>query len=114
MSIVALIETLVKEILKAEEKFLGNPKDFYSLETAVKCSAENFSAGFLGMVLSEMNEKLCNDAWRKSKYNICRHDKRTLITSVGDVIFDSTYFKRRGQNNDYHYLLEDILGLEAH
>ena len=52
MSIVALIETLVKEILKAEEKFLGNPKDFYSLETAVKCSAENFSAGFLGMVLS--------------------------------------------------------------
>ena len=114
MSIVALIETLVKEILKAEEKFLGNPKDFYSLETAVKCSAENFSAGFLCMVLSEMNEKLCNDAWRKSKYNICRHDKRTLITSVGDVIFDSTYFKRRGQNNDYHYLLEDILGLEAH
>lgn len=86
MAIVALLEVLVKEILAAEEKFLRNPKDFYSLETAVKTSAENFSAGFLGAVLSGMNEQLCQDSWRKLKYNICCHDKRTLITTVGDVV----------------------------
>ena len=62
MAIVALLEVLVKEILAAEEKFLKNPKDFYSLETAVKTSAENFSAGFLDTVLSGMNEQLCNDS----------------------------------------------------
>ena len=39
MAIVALLEVLVKEILAAEEKFLKNPKDFYSLKTAVKTSA---------------------------------------------------------------------------
>lgn len=114
MAIVALLEVLVKEILAAEEKFLKNPKDFYSLETAVKTSAKNFSAGFLGTVLSGMNEQLCNDSWRKLKYNICRHDKRTLITTVGDVIFDSTYFKSRDAKGGYHYLLEDIIGLDAH
>ena len=80
MAIVALLETLVKEILAAEEKFLKNPKDFYSLETAIKSSTETFSAGFLGTVLSDMNERLCNDVWRKSKYNICRHDKRTSVS----------------------------------
>lgn len=114
MDIVALLEVLVKEILEAEEKFLKDPKDFYGLETAVKTSAESFSAGFLGTVLSSMNERLCKDAWRKKKYNICRHDQRTLITSVGDVVFESTYFKRRDEDGGYHYLLEEMLGLDAH
>ena len=114
MAIVTLLEVLVKEILEAEERFLKNPKDFYELETAVKASAESFSAGFLSMVLTDMNERLCKDSWRKLKYNICRHDKRTLITSVGDVVFDSTYFKCRDKKGAYRYLLEDMLGLEAH
>ena len=47
-----------------EDKFLKNPKDFYSLESSVKASTENFSAGFLIIVLSSMNERLYNDAWR--------------------------------------------------
>ena len=47
MNIVALLEALVNEILSAEEKFLKDPKDFYSLETSVKASADSFSAGFL-------------------------------------------------------------------
>ena len=85
MDIVALLEVLVKEIIAAEEKFLKNPKDFYSLETSVKASTENFSAGFLSAVLSSMNERLCNDAWRKLKYNICRHEKRTLIPNLSCV-----------------------------
>ncbi len=71
MDIVALLEILVKEIIAAEEIFFKNPKDFYSLETSVKASTKNFSAGFLSMVLSGVNERLCNDAWRKLKYNIC-------------------------------------------
>lgn len=114
MNIVALLEVLVEEIIAAEEKFLKDPKDFYSLETSVKASAESFSAGFLSAVLSGMNERLCRDAWRKLKYNICRHDERTLITSVGDVVFNSTYFKSRDSRGGHHYLLEEMLGLDAH
>ena len=114
MNIITLLDGFVKEILAAEEKFLKDPKDFYRLETTVKSSAESFSAGFLGMVLTSMNERLCQDPWRKTKYNICRHDKRTLITSVGDVVFESTYFKRRDGDGQHHYLLEEMLGLDAH
>ena len=51
-----------KEELQEIVEFLKNPKDFYSLETSVKASTENFSAGFLSAVLSSMNERLCNDA----------------------------------------------------
>ncbi len=114
MSIVTLLETLVEEILTAEEIFFQNPKDLYSLETTVRASAEAFSAGFLGIVLSGIDKKLCEDPWRKLKYNILRHDKRTLITSVGDVVFDSTYFKDRADPSIKRYLVEEMLGLDVH
>ena len=114
MNIISLLETLVNEILSAEEKFLKNPKDFYALETSVKSSAENFSAGFLSTVLSGMDASLHKDAWRKLRYTIARHDQRTLITSVGDVVFDSTYFASREKNGGYHHLVEEMMGLDPH
>ena len=47
MSIVTLLDVLVKGLIEAEEKFLENPKDFYSLEKAIKSTTEEFSAKYL-------------------------------------------------------------------
>jgi len=112
MPIVTLLETLVKGIMDAEEKFFENPKDFFSLETAVKSSAEAFSAGFLSAVLSSMNRQVYDNPWRKGEYNAQRTDKRTIISSVGDVTFDCTYYRKK--DGGYHYLLEEIIGLSKH
>ena len=95
MDIVALLEDLVKGLLDAEDKFFENPKDFSSLERSIKSSTESFSAAFLGVVLSRMNLILSECGARKDRFNIQRVDKRMLITSVGDVVFDCTYFKRK-------------------
>ena len=114
MDIVALLEVLVKGLLDAEKKFFDNPKDFSSLERSVKSSAESFSASFLGEVLSRMNSMLSECGVRKERFNIQRVDKRTLITSVGDVVFDCTYFKRKSREGSYSYLLEELIGLDSH
>lgn len=113
MNIVTLLEELVNSLNEAEEKFYNNPKDFHSLETTVKTTTEAFSAAFLSNVLSSMNEKIYNDGWRKSKYTVQRNDKRTVISSVGDITFDSTYY-RNIQDGTYHYLVEEIIGLDSH
>jgi len=113
MDIVALLEALVKGILEAEDKFLLNPRDFYSFETSVKHSAETFSTGFIGAVLDSLNDQIKNNGLRKDKYNIQRTDKRTIITSVGDVSFDCTYYKNR-IDGSYHYLLEEVMHLDKH
>ena len=55
MNIVTLLEVLVKGLNEAEEKFLKNPKDFYSFEMSVKSSTEAFAAEYLGMVISSIN-----------------------------------------------------------
>ncbi len=114
MDIVALLEVLVKGLLDAENKFFENPKDFSSLERSVKSSTEAFSASFLGVVLSRMNSILSECRARKERFNIQRVDKRTLITSVGDVAFDCTYFKRKAEQGGHSYLLEELIGLDSH
>jgi hypothetical protein len=110
MSIVSLFEVLVNCLMEAEGRFLENPKDFYTLEKAVKTSTEAFAAGFLGEVLSSVDKRICSDGWRNGKYNIQRKDTRSIISSVGDVSFDCTYFKRLSDGK-YTYLLEDMIGL---
>lgn len=114
MDIVSLLDVLVNGLIEAEGKFLDNPADFYSLEKSVKTATESFSAGFLGVVLSSVNQQICNSSWRQGRYNIQRNDKRTLITSVGDVTFDCTYFKKIDAKGGYTYLLEDMIHLDKH
>ncbi len=110
MTIITLLDVLVNALIEAEEKFLNDPRDFYSLEKSVKTSTEAFAAGFLGEVLTGINEQICNSSWRDEKYNIQRNDTRTLISSVGDITFDCTYFLRLSDGS-YTYLLEDMIGL---
>lgn len=73
-----------------------------------------FSASFLGEVLSRMNSMLSECGARKERFNIQRVDKRMLITSVGDVVFDCTYFKRKTEQGGYSYLLEELIGLDSY
>jgi peroxiredoxin len=110
MTIITLLDTLVNALMDAEENFLDNPSDFYSLEKSVKSSTEAFAADFLGKVLTSINEQICKSSWRDGKYNIQRTDTRTLISSVGDVTFDCTYFKSVSDGR-YTYLLENMIGL---
>ena len=113
MTIITLLEELVNGLIAAEENFLQNPKDFHSLEKAVKASTESFSAAFLGNLLSSINRQIYKDGWRQGKYSVQRTDTRTLISSVGDVTFESTYYRRK-QDSSYHYLTEELIGLDAH
>lgn len=112
MNIVPLLESLANEILAAEELFLKNPKDFHSLEISVKSSTESFAASFLGEVLSTLNSCIFESGWRKERYTSHRLDKRTLISSVGDITFDSTYYRSIAGNQEFTHLVEDVIGID--
>ena len=85
MDIISLFDTLLTSIFDAEQSFFENPKNFSELESSVKSSTETFAAGFLGAILSEMNQAIRNSSWRNGRYTIHRNDTRTLISSVGDM-----------------------------
>ncbi|MBQ6024608.1 MAG: ISLre2 family transposase [Lachnospiraceae bacterium] len=112
MAIISLIDTLLKGIFSAEQKFFDNPKDMYSFEASVKASTDAFAAGFLGEILSELDHAIYKCAWRDGRYAVQRKDRRTLISSVGDISFDCTYYKGIGEHNGFCHLTEELIGLE--
>lgn len=111
MNIVALLELLVNELFEAEESFLQNVKDLYSFENAVRSSTDHFAAGFIGTILSSINKHIYDSSWRKGKYTVQRTDTRTLISSVGDITFDCTYYKSQ-KDGSYSYLIEKLIGID--
>lgn len=110
MEIVALVSELVNDILKAEETFYANPKDMYNLECSVKGSTDMFAKKIIEFFLDEIDKRIRADAYRKDKYIIQRTDKRTLITTVGDVTFNNTYYQSK-EDGSFHYLTEETIGL---
>ena len=94
MNIIALLETLVNGLLETEENFFRNPRDIYKLEKATKATTDAVAAMFMSNVLSSMDEKIYNCSYREGRYNVQRKDTRTLVSSVGEITFDCTYYKR--------------------
>ena len=114
MNIIALLETLVNGLLETEEIFFKNPKDFHTLETATKATTDAVAAMFMSNLLSSMDEMIYNCSYREGRYNVQRKDTRTLISSVGDITFDCTYYKRLSEEGGYVCLIEEMMGLEKH
>lgn len=85
----------------------------YSLETAVKTSRDALVAGFLSNILSSVNKQIYDCSWRKGRYTVVRTDKRTLISSVGDITFGCTYYKKI-EDASLHYILEELMHLDKH
>ena len=83
------------------------------MNQSVKNSAESFAAKYLSLVLNNLNDYIKNNSSRKELYSVQRNDTRTLITSVGDITFNNTYYKSK-KDNTYGYILEDLIGLSAH
>ena len=115
MDIVALFEDLVNGLIEAEESFLLNPRNLYALEKTAKATTDAVAAKFISAVLSSMNKTIYDSSIRKDRYNAQRTRQRTLISSVGDLTFDCTLYRRKGsKKGGYVALLPEILGLEKH
>lgn len=113
MDIITLLKGLLEELSQVEENFYKNPTDLYALEGAIKETFTRKASDFIGMILSEADEMICNSQYRRNNYTIQRHDKRTLTTLVGDVVFNHTLYLKK-ENKRTHFLLDEMLQLDSH
>ncbi len=113
MDIVTLISNFAGDLFRAEEKFWLHADRLDDLEQEVREISNRAAADFIGMVLTSVNEAVCNSGARKRIYNTQRHEDRTLITTVGDVTFTHTLFKNRSTGKHLH-LLDEMIGLPPH
>ena len=113
MNILSLLIPFAEQLLQAEKELYEHPDQLAAFERSVADSSHRTAADFMSMVLTDMDERLCENSLRKEGYNIQRQDRRTLITTVGDVRFPHTLFLDK-ETKKCRYLLDEVIGLPAH
>ena len=112
MNIITLINTFLNNI--NEFLSISNPT-FYELENNIEQSSINFNLNFIKILLESLDLDYKNSKERKDKYYVQETFSRTLITSLGLLTFNKTYYrsKKKNINNkyDYYCYLDDYLNI---
>lgn len=104
-------ETGIKKLEKVIEKFLQNPTDMATFVQGIQTEMIVLGLNLIKETMEGCNQALRDSGKRKAEWEIVRTDSKKLITSLGPVQFEKTYFQNK-TTGEREYLLDRILGLE--
>lgn len=110
MNIIPLFQSLVNHLSNILEKNLF----LHELEHNISNSTNSLNLDILRKLLETLDLEYKNSKERKEKYYVQQTRERTLITSLGLVTFNKTYYKSKIKINgkyEYYSFLEDHLGV---
>ena len=112
MNIITLIDTFLNNI----NNFLSNSNPtFHELENNIEQSSIDFNLNFIRTLLESLDLDYKNSKERKDKYYVQETLSRTLITSLGLLTFNKTYYRSKNKNDnnkyDYYCYLDDYLNI---
>lgn len=109
-SITYFEENCIKKFEKMEDDFLRNPLNMAEYVYGITEELHKLGLVMITEALELMDQMLTESLVRKKNWIVEAHDRKTLITSLGEVTFQKTLFQNR-QTKEYAYLLDRILGL---
>ena len=110
MNIISLFNSFVNHL----NQILDNNLFLHELEHNVSNSTYTLNLDILKYILEYLDLEYKNSKERKDKYYVQQTRKRTLITSLGLITFNKTYYKSKMKINGkylYYSYLEDYLGI---
>ena len=111
MNIISLFNSFVNHL----NSILDNNLFLYELEHNVSNSTNTLNLDILRNILEYLDLEYKNSKERKEKYYVQQTRERTLITSLGLITFNKTYYKSKNKINGkyvYYSYLEDCLGID--
>lgn len=111
MNIISLFNSFVNYL----NQILDNNLFLHELEHNVSNSTNNLNLDVLKKILEYLDLEYKNSKERKQKYYVQQTRERTLITSLGLLTFNKTYYKSKEKVNGkylYYSYLEDYLGID--
>lgn len=111
MNIISLFNSFVNHL----NNILENNLFLHELEHNISNSTNTLNLDILKQVLEYLDLEYKNSKERKDKYYVQQTRERTLITSLGLITFNKTYYKSKIKINDkyqYYSYLEDYLGID--
>ena len=110
MNIISLFQSLVNHL----SNILENNLFLHELEHNIFNSTNELNLDILKQILEYLDLEYKNSKERKDKYYVQQTRERTLITSLGLLTFNKTYYKSKEKINgkyEYYSYLEDYLGI---
>lgn len=110
MNIIPLFQSLVNHL----SKILVNNQFLHEIEHNISDSTTELNLDILKQILEYLDLEYKNSKERKDKYYVQQIRERTLITSLGLLTFNKTYYKSKKKVNgkyEYYSYLEDYLGV---
>lgn len=110
MNIISLFQSLVNHL----SSILENNLFLHELEHNISNSTIELNLDILKQLLEYLDLEYKNSKERKDKYYVQQTRERTLITSLGLLTFNKTYYKSKEKINGkykYYSYLEDYLGI---
>lgn len=110
MNIIPLFQSFVNHL----SNILVNNQFLHEIEHNILYSTNELNLDVLKQILEYLDLEYKNSKERKEKYYVQQTRERTLITSLGLLTFDKTYYKSKIKVNgkhQYYSYLEDYLGV---
>ena len=110
MNIISLFESFVNHL----NEICKNNSFLHELEHNISNSTNTLNLDILRNILESLDLEYKNSKERKDKYYVQQTRERTLITSLGLLTFNKTYYKSKTKINgkyEYYSYLEDYLGV---
>lgn len=104
-------EECINKFEEMENDFLREPEKFAEYVLALTDELHKLGTRMIQETLEEMDQMLQQSGLRMKKWHVDSHDTKQLITSLGTVNFQKTYFKNI-ETGEREYLLDRIMGLE--
>lgn len=111
MNILSLFNSFVNHL----SRILDDNLFLHQLEHNIFNSTNTLNLDILKNIIEYLDLEYKNSKERKEKYYVQQTRERTLITSLGLLTFNKTYYKSKKKvNNKYQYYsyLEDYLGID--
>lgn len=111
MNIISLFNSFVNHL----NQILQNNLFLHELEHNISISTNTLNLDILKNILEYLDLEYKNSKERKDKYYVWQTRQRTLITSLGLITFNKTYYKSKTKINgkyEYYSYLEDYLGID--
>ena len=100
MNILSLFTSFVNYL----NQILGNNLFMHELEHHISDATYNLNLETLKNILEFLDLEYKNSKERKEKYYVQQTRERTLITSLGIITFNKTYYKSKNKiNGKYEY-----------
>jgi len=102
---------IIQFFLENVTKFISEKKNFNEIIEEIKEKGENLLLRLTSKYLEIIDITLRKTNERKQEWDIVRVDKRKIITEIGVVEFNRTYYRHK-KTKKYIYLLDDYIGLK--